>query len=177
MGQRRRTGSAHGDEKSPGNDVPEHHHGRRSALLRITIFFHPDYTVGFGVAPNHALRLVGCTTGGESHPALKILFDFDRIISRPSGLVNRERGEAAAKKRRGAPRLRSCPPEGTGQEDAVSPQSWDFLQRLGPSSDRPDRAGRRAVDFDREQSYNMLYYYKHTYSKGASHWRAYTICS
>ena len=28
---------------------------------------------GFGVSPNHALRLVGCTTGRESHPALKIL--------------------------------------------------------------------------------------------------------
>ena len=36
------------------------------------IFFHPDCTVGFGVSPNHALRLVGCTTGRESHPALKI---------------------------------------------------------------------------------------------------------
>lgn len=23
------------------------------------IFFHPDYTVGFGITPNHALRLVG----------------------------------------------------------------------------------------------------------------------
>ena len=29
--------------------------------------------VGFGITPNHALRLVGYTTGGESHPALKIL--------------------------------------------------------------------------------------------------------
>ena len=35
------------------------------------VFFHPDYTVGFGIAPNHALRLVGYTTGRESHPALK----------------------------------------------------------------------------------------------------------
>ena len=41
--------------------------------LCFPIFFHPDYTVGFGVSPNHALRLVGCTTGRESHPALKIL--------------------------------------------------------------------------------------------------------
>jgi hypothetical protein len=38
----------------------------------LDIFFHPDCTVGFGVSPNHALRLVGCTTGRESHPALKI---------------------------------------------------------------------------------------------------------
>ena len=36
------------------------------------IFFHPDCTVGFGVAPNHALRLVGFTTGRDLHPALKI---------------------------------------------------------------------------------------------------------
>jgi len=38
-------------------------------------FFHPDYTVGLGISPNHALRLVGFTTGGESHPALKNLFN------------------------------------------------------------------------------------------------------
>jgi len=37
------------------------------------IFFHPDFTVGFGVTPNHALRLVGYTTGRELHPALKII--------------------------------------------------------------------------------------------------------
>ena len=42
-------------------------------FLCFPIFFHPDCTVGFGVSPNHALRLVGCTTGRESHPALKIL--------------------------------------------------------------------------------------------------------
>ena len=36
------------------------------------IFFHPDCTVGFGVSPNHALRLVGFTTGRELHPALKM---------------------------------------------------------------------------------------------------------
>jgi hypothetical protein len=29
-------------------------------------------TVGFGVSPNHALRLVGFTTGRDLHPALKI---------------------------------------------------------------------------------------------------------
>ena len=38
------------------------------------IFFPPDYTVGFGIPPNHALRLAGCTAGRESHPAPKILF-------------------------------------------------------------------------------------------------------
>ncbi len=44
-----------------------------------TIFFHPDCTVGFGIAPNHALRLVGCTTGGELHPALKILIQLTQV--------------------------------------------------------------------------------------------------
>ncbi len=42
--------------------------------MHFTIFFHPDYTVGFGVSPNHTLRLAGCTAGRELHPALKILF-------------------------------------------------------------------------------------------------------
>ena len=45
-------------------------------IMLIHIFFHPDYTVGFGITPNHALRLVGYTTGRESHPALKIIFYF-----------------------------------------------------------------------------------------------------
>ena len=43
------------------------------------IFFHPDCTVGFGITPNHALRLVGFTTGRESHPALKICFLFTKF--------------------------------------------------------------------------------------------------
>ena len=34
-------------------------------------FFHPDFTVGFGISPNHALRLVGYTTGRDFHPVLK----------------------------------------------------------------------------------------------------------
>ena len=48
----------------------------------ILIFFHPDYTVGFGITPNHALRLVGYTTGRESHPALKMLFNCVNNIPR-----------------------------------------------------------------------------------------------
>ena len=39
----------------------------------IIIFSHPDCTVGFGITPNHALRLAGFTAGRESHPALKII--------------------------------------------------------------------------------------------------------
>lgn len=44
--------------------------------IELVIFFHPDFTVGFGISPNHTLRLVGYTTGRESHPALKIIFYF-----------------------------------------------------------------------------------------------------
>ena len=44
------------------------------------IFFHPDYTVGFGISPNHAFRLVGYTTGRELHPALKIVIQLRTII-------------------------------------------------------------------------------------------------
>ena len=51
-----------------------------------TIFFHPDYTVGLGVSPNHALRLVGFTTGGELHPALKILIQLRKVYPRASEL-------------------------------------------------------------------------------------------
>jgi len=40
------------------------------------IFFHPDYTVGFGISPNHTLRRVGCTTGREFNPALKIVIQL-----------------------------------------------------------------------------------------------------
>lgn len=36
------------------------------------IFFHPDCTVGFGIAPNHAILLVDYTTGRDFNPALKI---------------------------------------------------------------------------------------------------------
>lgn len=51
-----------------------------------TIFFHPDYTVGFGVSPNHALRLVGYTTGGELHPALKIFIQLRKVYTSVQGL-------------------------------------------------------------------------------------------
>jgi hypothetical protein len=35
------------------------------------IFFHPDYTVGFGIAPNLRITLADFTANRESHPALK----------------------------------------------------------------------------------------------------------
>ena len=55
--------------------------------ISMIIFFHPDCTVGFGVSPNHALRLVGCTTGRELHPALKILIQLSVIIDWERGDV------------------------------------------------------------------------------------------
>ena len=42
-------------------------------LRSFCIFFHPDYTVGFGVTPNHTSRFAGFTAGRKFHPALKIL--------------------------------------------------------------------------------------------------------
>ncbi len=51
----------------------------RKNFLRYMIFFHPDCTVGLGISPNRALRLVGYTTGGELHPALKILIQLSAL--------------------------------------------------------------------------------------------------
>ena len=56
--------------------IPEH--AKKHKLTFI--FFHPDYTVGFGITPNHAFRLVGYTTGRELHPALKIVIQLQTII-------------------------------------------------------------------------------------------------
>ena len=56
-------------------NIPEQSfYTQKHTILYHIIFFHPDCTVGLGITPNHALRLVGYTTGRELHPALKILF-------------------------------------------------------------------------------------------------------
>ena len=39
----------------------------------ITLFSHPDSTVGIGISPIHARRLADCTAGWESHPAPKTI--------------------------------------------------------------------------------------------------------
>lgn len=55
------------DEKTPGT-IP----GAVERVLQSS--FIQTLTVGFGIAPNHAQSaLVGCTTGRDLHPALKIL--------------------------------------------------------------------------------------------------------
>ena len=42
-------------------------------------FFHPDFTVGTGIAPVPAhMRSRTVTAGGEFHPALKILFSSSK---------------------------------------------------------------------------------------------------
>jgi len=56
-------------------------------MAAATVLFHPDYTVGFGIAPNlltlpseqargKALAGLGCytlTAGGDFHPALRTI--------------------------------------------------------------------------------------------------------
>jgi len=41
--------------------------------MQPVLFFHPDFTVGFGVSPNQPLRFADFTAGRELHPALKII--------------------------------------------------------------------------------------------------------
>ena len=43
----------------------------RISQTNLKFFFHPDYTVGPGISPDHASRLAGFTAGRELHPALK----------------------------------------------------------------------------------------------------------
>ena len=71
------------NKRSSGIFIPERlSQTRYFQNIRNTrsFFFHPDYTVGFGIAPNHALRLVGFTTGGDSHPALKTLCFLQGVL-------------------------------------------------------------------------------------------------
>ena len=63
--------------------------GVREGIASFRIFFHPDCTVGFGIAPKHTLRLVGFTTGRELHPALKTCHVF--IIANAVSHVKHER--------------------------------------------------------------------------------------
>ena len=72
---RRRHAKTLAQQKTPERTfIPEQSSNTQADTLLPAhfVFFHPDYTVGFGIAPNHALRLVGYTTGRELHPALKI---------------------------------------------------------------------------------------------------------
>lgn len=97
-------------EKLWNDNIPEQLHARRyTRSPQYTIFFHPDYTVGPGIAPSHAFRLVGYTTGGELHPALKILIQFTTVyyqrvpvsmpLSGPSSVASRDTGSVSPESR------------------------------------------------------------------------------
>jgi len=56
---------------------------RSKTPFSALIFFHPDYTVGFGITPNQ-LSLAGfaqtaLTAGGELHPAPKTAYKIFKV--------------------------------------------------------------------------------------------------
>jgi len=54
---------------------------RSKAWEDLHIFFHPDYTVGFGVSPNQLLSQVAdFTASGEFHPALKTSYSIASLL-------------------------------------------------------------------------------------------------
>ena len=69
------------------------------------IFSHPDYTVGFGIAPNQPQSgSQAMTAGQESHPALKIilLYHCDIYLSIPLfNLKTKKAGEVDKNKKSG----------------------------------------------------------------------------
>ena len=62
--------SKNGDKKTPEDKIFRQNGIRRQ--YGGDIFFHPDYTVGTGIAPVPALRLADYTADREFHPALKM---------------------------------------------------------------------------------------------------------
>ena len=56
------------------NKAPSCNKRAQDDVRHNPLFFHPDYTVGFGISPNQPKRLAGCTAGEELHLALKITF-------------------------------------------------------------------------------------------------------
>ena len=86
------------DKKSRKQESFSGHESTQTAQVRVT-FFYPDYTVGLGITPSHALLesgsllpqiptassrtpelLVGCTTDRELHPAPKVKYFVIVII-------------------------------------------------------------------------------------------------
>jgi hypothetical protein len=67
------------NEKNPAENL------RDKTNANAQFFFHPDYTVGFGISPKsaHARGLTAknrITAGGESHPAPKTAYLIDIFI-------------------------------------------------------------------------------------------------
>ena len=65
--------------------IPAQTQNLYGAFLYYSIFFHPDFTVGFGISPNQlslaGLWIAPITAGGELHPAPKITVHLPMIIS------------------------------------------------------------------------------------------------
>ena len=73
-GSYRKTAEIRSEQKSPAHNCAGLNHSSKSLL------FHPDYTVGIGIAPirlqgiakgETSLQVADFTASGESHPALK----------------------------------------------------------------------------------------------------------
>ena len=64
----------HPAQKPPNLDSGVDFKFKLSLNLTSLNFFHPDYTVGFGITPNQPFGSWAITTGGEFHPALKLKF-------------------------------------------------------------------------------------------------------
>ena len=64
------------------------HSGHKNA--RIRIFFHPDFTVGIGIAPIQRIALADFTAGREFHPALKIHLKLSTEYHRGRALSRKE---------------------------------------------------------------------------------------
>ena len=68
-------------------------HGAKQDDCAPLNFFHPDYTVGFGIAPNRPVaRFAGSTAGEELHLALK--FCAVHTLRIPGAAVKQAQGGA-----------------------------------------------------------------------------------
>ena len=79
----------------------------RGRLGVHVIFFHPDYTVGSGIAPDRPCGSWAVTTGGESHPALKMPASIPEAPEARKGAGARRRNRRPNRRDR---RGRSLPP-------------------------------------------------------------------
>lgn len=61
----------------------------RGNVHNINVFFHPDCNCRLWNLTRSTFRLAGCTAGGESRPALKILYSKS-IARSPCGVNHRQ---------------------------------------------------------------------------------------
>ncbi len=69
------------------NKTPSCNKRAQDDVRHNPLFFHPDYTVGFGISPNQPRRLAGCTAGEELHLALKITFLLYGVLAVLSSII------------------------------------------------------------------------------------------